>query len=209
VLLGGAKVSDKISVVERLIQLADCICIGGAMAYTFLAAQGLAVGKSFIEKDHLGVALKLLKQAESMGKAIHLPVDHLVTDMLDVKACVFGALSMEQTIPANGYGIDIGPQTIALYQKALGPMKTIFWNGPMGIFECKGAEKGTKAMIQSLAQSQATTILGGGDTLHALQLLGDPSQMTFVSTGGGASLELLEGKALPGFEALRVDLASP
>lgn len=205
VILGGAKVSDKIKVIERLLEVADCICIGGAMAYTFLSAQNINVGKSFTEPSFIETARRFMDTAKEKGVQFCLPVDHVFTDHLDLKSGTFGKISTHDTIPDGSYGIDIGPQTALSFQKALGSMKTIFWNGPMGIFEHAPAQKGTEAMIQFLGKSSAKTILGGGDTAHALQLLGKGAQMTFVSTGGGASLELLEGKPLPGFEALRID----
>lgn len=205
VILGGAKVSDKIKVIERLLEFADCICIGGAMAYTFLKAQGINVGKSLVEASFIKTACQLLDAAKTKGVRLYLPIDHVCTDRLEPKSCTFGEVKTHDTISDESYGIDIGPKTILSFQKALSSMKTIFWNGPMGIFECPLAAQGTDAMISFLDKSSAKTIAGGGDTAHALELLGKGAKMTFVSTGGGASLELLEGKILPGFEALRID----
>jgi phosphoglycerate kinase len=194
-ILGGAKVSDKIEVIENLLKFADRLLIGGAMAYTFLKAQGLPVGKSLVEEDKVELARKLL--AES-GHKLLLPVDHVVTAEL-----VAGAPSeVVDTIPDGKMGVDIGPKTIELFEAAIRPAKTIIWNGPMGVFEKPPFDKGTVAVAKAVAGSGAISVVGGGDSEKAVKSAGVADKVSHVSTGGGASLEFLSGIELPGVAAL-------
>ena len=201
-ILGGAKVSDKLPVIENLLPKVDALIIGGAMAYTFLTFQGHKVGKSLVEKDLVAEAGRVLAQAKAAGKQLLLPVDH-------VCAAEFKADSPASVqpvdIPDGLMGLDIGPKTIVLYQAALRGAKTVIWNGPMGVFEMDAFCKGTEAVAHSVAQATAQgafTVVGGGDSVAAAEKLGITSKLSHVSTGGGASLELLEGKVLPGVKAL-------
>ena len=201
-ILGGAKVSDKLPVIENLLPKVDALIIGGAMAYTFLTFQGHKVGKSLVEKDLVAEAGRVLAQAKAAGKQLLLPVDH-------VCAAEFKAdspASVHATdIPDGLMGLDIGPKTIALYQAALRGAKTVIWNGPMGVFEMDAFCKGTEAVAKAVAAATAAgafTVVGGGDSVAAAEKLGITSKLSHVSTGGGASLELLEGKVLPGVKAL-------
>ncbi|MFA5008177.1 MAG: phosphoglycerate kinase [Candidatus Omnitrophota bacterium] len=195
VILGGAKVSDKIDVISNLMQKADKILIGGAMAYTFIKSKGEDVGNSRVEADKLDVAKNILKDAEKRKVKIVLPIDHLVIDNLEnpkVKKIV-------DSIPAGFLGVDIGPKTVELFKKELGDAKTVLWNGPVGIFEKDDYAKGTKALAECLANlKNATVIVGGGDSASAAKKFKVADKLSHVSTGGGASLEFLEGKALPG-----------
>lgn len=198
--MGGAKVSDKIDVIEKLMDIVDGIIIGGAMAYTFLKARGLSVGKSLVEIEKVNYAREMIARMEARGKSLLLPVDHLVTaDFNSGKA----ELNPNESIPEGKMGIDIGPQTIKLFSRAIQESKTVFWNGPMGVFENPAYAKGTFAIAQALAESQATKIVGGGDSAAAAEASGFADKMTHISTGGGASLEYLQGVRLPGLEALR------
>ena len=197
-ILGGAKVSDKLPVIENLLPKVDTLIIGGAMAYTFLAQQGLPVGTSLVERDLVEAAGKVLAQAKAAGKRILLPVDH-------VCAAEFKAdspASVHDRIPDGLMGLDIGPRTVADYVAALRGAKTVVWNGPMGVFEMDAFCKGTEAVAHAVAGSGAFTVVGGGDSVAAAEKTGVTSRLSHVSTGGGASLELLEGKALPGVVAL-------
>jgi phosphoglycerate kinase len=194
-ILGGAKVSDKIEVIENLAKVVDQVLIGGAMAYTFLKSQGHAVGKSLVEEDKLELAANLLKQ---YGSKIVLPVDHVVAS--EFKA---GAANETVTeIPADKMGLDIGDKTIAKYQAIVAGAKTIIWNGPMGVFEMPPFDKGTVALAKAVADSGAVSVVGGGDSEKAIKSAGVTSKITHVSTGGGASLEFLSGIELPGVAAL-------
>lgn len=197
-LLGGAKVSDKVAVLDNLVKKADAILIGGAMAYTFLAAQGRPTGNSRVEQDKISVADGILKAAVARGVAVMLPTDHVVAKTFDEKA----APSVVSEIPADSMGLDIGPKTIEAFRKTLLEAKTIFWNGPMGVFEWESFAAGTRAMAQAVADSKGQSVVGGGDSVAALNQTGLESKVTHVSTGGGASLELIEGKILPGVKAL-------
>lgn len=197
-ILGGAKVSDKLPVIENLLPKVDTLIIGGAMAYTFLAQQGLPVGTSLVERDLVAAAGKVMAQAKAAGKRILLPVDH-------VCAAEFKAdspASVHDRIPDGLMGLDIGPRTVADYVAALRGAKTVVWNGPMGVFEMDAFCKGTEAVAHAVAGSGAFTVVGGGDSVAAAEKTGVTSRLSHVSTGGGASLELLEGKALPGVVAL-------
>ena len=199
-ILGGAKVSDKITVIEKLLDKVDAILIGGGMAYTFLKAQGVQIGTSLVEEDRQAMALDLLAQAEQKNVRIFLPDDHLVAETFAADS-PFTIVSNDQ-FPASGMGLDIGPQTIATYQKQIATAKTVLWNGPMGVFEFDAFAKGTLAVAEALADSDCLSIIGGGDSVAAVNKAKLQDKMTHISTGGGASLEFLEGKALPGVVAL-------
>lgn len=200
VILGGAKVSDKIGVIEHLMEKADDILIGGAMAYTFLKAQGHQVGKSLVEDDKLDVAKELLKKSLDLSVPIYLPTDHVIADRFapDANTKIYRRRSV-----CDGWrGMDIGPDTVATYKDILKNAKTIIWNGPMGVFEFDAFAKGSFAIAKILAESDAVTIVGGGDCVAAVQKSGYADKITHISTGGGASLEMMEGKELPGIAAL-------
>ena len=201
-ILGGSKVSDKVGVIDSLIDKADTIIIGGGMCFTFLLAEGKEVGSSLKEEDWIERAGDMLKKAQEKGTAILLPTDVVVADAFAEDATT-KTVSVDD-IPADMMGLDIGPETAKAYADAIAAGKTIFWNGPMGVFEMKPFEAGTKAVAEALAQNtEADTIIGGGDSVAAVNKFALADQMTFISTGGGASMELVEGKALPGVEALR------
>ncbi|MFM1582927.1 phosphoglycerate kinase [Helcococcus ovis] len=197
-ILGGAKVSDKIGVIENLLTKVDKIIIGGGMAYTFLKTQGIEIGKSLLEEDKLELAKDLLNRAKENGVEILLPVDFVVSDSFgkDAKAII------ADEIDPDLESLDIGPKTIELFVKALEGAKTVVWNGPMGVFEFPQFASGTNAIAKALADSDAITIVGGGDSALAVERAGYKDKITHVSTGGGASLELLEGKVLPGIDAV-------
>ena len=198
-ILGGAKVSSKISVIENLLDKVDTLIIGGGMAYTFMAAHGEEVGKSLLEEDYKEYALKMEKKAEEKGVKLLIPVDTIVADDFsnDANFKVVG----RGEIPADMEGLDIGTKTAALYADAVKSAKTVVWNGPMGVFENPTLAKGTIAVAKALAETDATTIIGGGDSAAAVNQLGFADKMSHISTGGGASLEFLEGKVLPGVAA--------
>ena len=200
--LGGAKVSDKLGVLDQLIHLVDEVCIGGAMAYTFLAAQGGSVGASRIETDRLDWARRLLKRADKGGVRIYLPVDHLGARDFDPEEPVVTVPGQE--IPEDLMGLDIGPKTAAMFAQRIAQSRTIFWNGPMGVFEWPAYESGTLAVARAVAHCAGYTVVGGGDSVAALNQSGLSADIDHVSTGGGASLELLEGKQLPGLRALEI-----
>ncbi len=204
VILGGAKVSDKINVIKALMQKADTFLIGGAMAYTFFKAQGIPTGKSRVEADKLDLARELLDLARQRGIRFVLPVDNLETQEFSPTAQPRATRihGPETGISEGWEAIDIGPETITLFQAEIAKAKTILWNGPVGVFELEPFAKGTRAIAEAVANSSATTIIGGGDSVTAVKQFGLGDRMTFCSTGGGASLELLEGKELPGVAAL-------
>ncbi|MFF3005831.1 phosphoglycerate kinase [Kitasatospora sp. NPDC057940] len=206
VVLGGAKVSDKLGVIDNLLKKADRILIGGGMAYTFLKAKGHEVGISLLQEDQIPVVLDYLKRAEETGVEFVLPVDVLVSaDFPDLKtkAPANPSLVAADAIPADQEGLDIGPKTRELYAAKLADAGTVFWNGPMGVFEHPDYANGTKAVAQALLDSDAFTVVGGGDSAAAVRILGfDENAFGHISTGGGASLEYLEGKTLPGLAAL-------
>ena len=203
VILGGAKVSDKITVIDRLLDKADTIIIGGGMAYTFALAMGQTVGDSLCEADKVELARNALKKAEEKGVKFMLPVDYLVTDSLDFGNKTLGQTKVvEGNIPDGWEGVDAGPKTIALFAEEVAKAKTVLWNGPMGVFEIEGSSKGTFAVAKAVAEGNATSIIGGGDSVKAIKRSGYSDQVTFMSTGGGASLEFLEGKELPGVSIL-------
>ena len=198
-ILGGAKVSDKIAVINNLLEKVDTLIIGGGMAYTFLKAQGYEVGSSLVEADRVEYAKEMIEKAASKGVKFLLPVDHRVAaEFKDVEPVV----TEDQNIPVGNMGLDIGPKTETLYADAIKDAKTVIWNGPMGVFEFENFNKGTIAVAKAMADADATTVIGGGDSAAAVNILGFGDKMTHISTGGGASLEFLEGKALPGIEAL-------
>jgi phosphoglycerate kinase len=198
-ILGGAKVSDKIPVISNLLQLVDSLLIGGAMAYTFLRSQGQQTGGSLVEKDQLSLASDLLRAAKDRGVSLLLPVDHVVADKAEEGS---PAAIVQGDIPAGKIGLDVGPETVAAFEKELARAKTIFWNGPLGLFEIKPFEAGTMAIAAAIAQSEALSVVGGGDSVSAVKRSGQAEAISHISTGGGASLEFLEGKTLPGLAAL-------
>lgn len=199
VILGGAKVSDKIGMIESLLPKCDTIIIGGGMAYTFLKVQGKEIGNSKLEKDKLDLAKLILEQAKKLNKEIILPVDHVVVERIDpaAKTEIVGP-----DIPAGKIGVDIGPLTIKLFKEKLKSAKTIVWNGPLGIFEMDAFSKGTAEVAKFITTLKTTSIIGGGDTAAAIAKFNLEDKMSHISTGGGASLEFLEGKNLPGIAAL-------
>lgn len=200
-ILGGSKVSDKIGVIEKLIDVVDTFIIGGAMAYTFLKARGVPVGKSLVEADKVAYAKEMMARIEARHKSLILPQDHIVT--ADFKSG-HGELCTLQTISENMMGVDIGPKSLGACEAAIRSAKTIFWNGPMGVFETEAFSKGTFGIAKAMAESKAPMrIVGGGDSAAAAEASGYASQMTHISTGGGASLEYLQGDKLPGLEILR------
>lgn len=199
-ILGGAKVSGKLEVIKSLLPKVDTLIIGGGMAYTFLKAKGIGIGKSLCEQDLVPTAKEILKQALDLNKTLLLPIDHVVAD--DFRADARQMLVPRGTIDEGWEGMDIGPETIKKFSAAIKPAKTVVWNGPMGVFEMEPFAKGTLAIARLLAESGAVTIVGGGDSVAAVTQMGLAGKMTHVSTGGGASLEFLEGKALPGVVAL-------
>jgi len=198
-ILGGAKVSDKLAVVRNLLDKVDTLIIGGGMAYTFLKAQGHTVGNSLCEEDQVGYAKEMLDKAAANGKKLLLPVDNVAADKFaeDAATQVVGA-----DIPDGWMGLDIGPETVKLYAEAIKGAKTVVWNGPMGCFEMAPFAAGTYGVCAAIAESGATSIIGGGDSVSAVNKSGLADKMTHISTGGGASLEYLEGKELPGVAAL-------
>lgn len=200
VILGGAKVSDKIGVIENLLPKADAILIGGAMAYTFLKAKDIGIGNSKYEKDKLELAKNILEKAESLKKKFILPLDHLVAEKIEPTAKT--RYTKDNSIPDGWLGVDIGKKAIKEFKKILKTARTIVWNGPLGIFEIEPFSRGTKAIALYIAKLPAVTIVGGGDTASAVAKFKVDKKMTHVSTGGGASLEYMEGKALPGIKSL-------
>ena len=199
-LLGGAKVSDKIKVIENLLAKADAVCIGGAMAYTFLEAQGVPVGRSRVEKDKVELARALLEKARARQVDFLLPVDHVCG--AEPKETAKREVTPGREIPEGLMGLDIGPKTLDAYRQRVLAAGTVFWNGPMGLFEQKPWAEGTLGIARAMAESPATTVVGGGDSAAAVEEAGLVPKMTHVSTGGGASLEFIEGRVLPGIQVL-------
>ena len=199
-IVGGAKVSDKIKVLENLIAKADAVCIGGAMAYTFLEAQGVKVGKSLVEKDKLDLARQILERAQAKKVDLMLPVDHVCG--AEPKESAQRVVVNDRNIPDDLMGLDIGPKTLDRYRQRILSAKTVFWNGPMGIFEQRPWAEGTFGVAKAMADSKAITVVGGGDSAAAVEQAGLVSKMKHVSTGGGASLEFIEGRELPGVKVL-------
>lgn len=201
-ILGGAKVSDKIPVIQNLLTKVDALIIGGGMAYTFLKAKGEQVGKSLVEADKVDLARKLMDEAKSRKVKLLLPVDHVAAEKPDVNALV-KKVDVGQPIPENLMGLDIGPVTIENFSEEISRARTIVWNGPMGVFEVPPFARGTFKVAEAVAENAgATSIVGGGDSVSAVHAAGLADKMSHISTGGGASLEFLEGKKLPGVEAL-------
>lgn len=199
-ILGGAKVSDKISVIENLLNKVDSILIGGGMSYTFLKAKGIKIGKSKLEEDKIELSKMLLDKAKELGVEIKLPKDHLI--VTEISSCTPSKITDNEEISEEWLGVDIGPKTIESFKDILQNAKTVVWNGPLGIFEIENFSKGTTEIANFISTLQITSIIGGGDTQAAIVKLRLEDKMTHVSTGGGASLEYLEGKTLPGIAAL-------
>ncbi|HLW88815.1 MAG TPA: phosphoglycerate kinase [Terriglobales bacterium] len=201
-ILGGAKVSDKIAVIENLLSKVDVLIIGGAMAYTFLKAHGADVGKSRVEDDKLDLARHIIQDAKKRNVKLLLPLDHVVADRIELNA-VTRIIDATQPIPPNLMGLDIGPKSVEEFSEAISTARTIVWNGPMGVFEVSPFAKGTFKIAHAVADNGgAISIVGGGDSVAAVHAAGVADKITHISTGGGASLEFLEGKKLPGVEAL-------
>jgi 3-phosphoglycerate kinase len=201
-IIGGAKVSSKLAVLESLLSKADALIIGGSMAYTFLKAKGIPTGASLVEDDMLDTAKAIIAKAASKGSDIYLPIDHVVGKEMSPDA--FTEITSDENIPDGWKGFDIGPKSIELFNKALSKARTVFWNGPVGVFEMPNFAKGTFALAQTIADlNGACTVIGGGDSVSAVNKAGLADKMSHVSTGGGASLELIEGKVLPGVAALQ------
>ncbi|MEO7275556.1 MAG: phosphoglycerate kinase [Vicinamibacterales bacterium] len=201
-ILGGAKVSDKLEVIENLIPRVDALLIGGAMAYTFLKARGVVVGKSLVEMDLLDTARDLEQRAKERGLRLELPVDHVVAPKLEAGAPA-ETLKVGDEAIGDRMGLDIGPETIKTYREVLAGAKTVIWNGPMGVFEIDAFAKGTIEVAKAVADVKGTTVIGGGDSIAAVVKAGVADRITHISTGGGASLEFLGGRTLPGVEALK------
>jgi phosphoglycerate kinase len=201
VILGGAKVSDKIGVIENLLTTVDELFVGGAMAYTFYKAQGGDIGDSLVEDDKLEVARELMRRAKDVGVSLHLPVDSVCAG--EVAAGAETTVHPSDAIPAGLKGLDAGPKAVAAWREALKGAKTVFWNGPLGVFEVAPFDAGTRAIAQAVADLDAFTVVGGGDSVAAVTASGLADRIDHISTGGGASLEFLEGSPLPGVEALR------
>jgi phosphoglycerate kinase len=199
--IGGAKVSDKIEVIESMLSRVDRLLIGGAMAYTFFKALGMPVGKSLVEEDKQDAARSIIEHAKARGVVLQLPVDHVVADKIDAAAKT-AVLKVGDASIGDRMGLDIGPESARLYAGLLADAKTVVWNGPMGVFEVKPFAAGTLAVANAVAQVQGTTIIGGGDSVAAINAAGVADKMTHISTGGGASLEFLGGAELPGVAAL-------
>ena len=202
-ILGGAKVADKLNVISNLIEKCDTLIIGGGMAYTFLKSQGKEVGKSLLDETKLDYCKEMIEKAEKLGKKLLLPVDHVIVSGFPnpIDAPVETAVVSADNMPEDMSGMDIGPETAKLFADAVKSAKTVVWNGPMGLFENPQLAKGTIAVAEALAGTEATTIIGGGDSAAAVNQMGFGDQMSHISTGGGASLEFLEGKELPGVVA--------
>jgi len=199
-ILGGSKVSDKIAVIENFIDKADSIIVGGAMAYTFMKAQGVPVGKSLVEENKVSYAKELLERMEARDKKIHLPVDHVVVQ--DLKNPTGHRTTESATIDPQWLGVDIGPKTVQEFSRVIAGARTIFWNGPMGVYETPPFNQGSFAIAKAIAESDGFSVIGGGDSAAAAAESGFAGEMDHISTGGGASLEFMEGETLPGLAAL-------
>jgi phosphoglycerate kinase len=200
--LGGAKVSDKLEVIENLVPRVDALLIGGAMAYTFFKARGLPVGKSLVEEDLLDAARDIDRRATERGVRVELPVDHVVAPKLEAGSPT-ETLDVGDNAIGDRMGLDIGPKTIAIYREVIAGAKTVIWNGPMGVFELDAFAAGTIEVAKAVANVRGTTVIGGGDSIAAVAKAGVTDRITHISTGGGASLEFLGGRQLPGVEALK------
>lgn len=203
-ILGGAKVADKLNVISNLLEKCDTLIIGGGMAFTFLKAKGYGVGKSLVDDSKLSYCQEMMEKAEKLGKKLLLPLDTVTAKAFPdpIDAAIETAVCDADQMPEDGMGLDIGPKTVALYAEAVKTAKTVVWNGPMGVFENPALAQGTIAVAKALAETDATTIIGGGDSAAAVNTLGFGDRMTHISTGGGASLEFLEGKEMPGVAAV-------
>ncbi len=199
-ILGGSKVSDKINVINNLLEKVDNLVIGGAMAYTFLKAQGFAIGTSRVEEDKIEYALEMMNKANKKGVKLYLPIDHIIATEFSKDATP--VKTENENIAEGSMGLDIGPKTRKVYSEVISKSKTVIWNGPMGVFEFESFNKGTIAVGEAMASCDGITIIGGGDSAAAVNIFGLGDKMTHISTGGGASLEFLEGKELPGIAAL-------
>ena len=202
-IMGGAKISDKILIIERLLDKVNHLIMGGGMAYTFFKAMGGSIGKSLVEEDKLDLAKELIQKAKSKGVELHLPIDSIAADKFDANAST--TITMNMAIPNDWMGLDIGPQAREVFAKVIGNSKTILWNGPMGVFEMEKFEGGTKAVAEavvSATKNGAFSLIGGGDSAAAVAQFGLSDEVSYVSTGGGALLEYFEGKVLPGVAAL-------
>jgi phosphoglycerate kinase len=200
-ILGGAKVSDKIEVIENMLRKVDRLLVGGAMAYTFFKSRGLEVGRSLVEDDKLDEARRITEEATTRHVQLELPVDHLVTDKIE-DGTAFDVIAVTDPDIGVRMGVDIGPKTIEAFTKLIADAKTVIWNGPMGVFEQEVFAGGTNAIARAVANVHGTTIVGGGDSIAALKKAGLADRITHISTGGGASLEFLGGRTLPGVAAL-------
>ena len=200
-ILGGAKVSDKLEVIQNFLSRVDRLVIGGAMAYTFLKSRGLPIGRSLVEDDKIDMARDIETKAKARGLQLGLPVDHVVAAKIEAGA-PSETLDVDDPTIGDRMGLDIGPKTIGLYADLIRDAKTVVWNGPMGVFEVPDFAKGTKAVAEAVASVSGTTIVGGGDSIAAVNQAGVADRITHISTGGGASLEFLGGRKLPGVEAL-------
>ena len=202
-ILGGAKVADKLNVIANLLEKCDTLIIGGGMAYTFLKAKGYEIGTSLVDEEKLDYCREMMEKAEKLGKKLLLPVDTTIASAFPnpIDAEIEVSVVDASAIPADKMGLDIGTKTAEMYAEAVKSAKTVVWNGPMGVFENPILAKGTIAVAKSLAETDATTIIGGGDSAAAVNQLGFADKMSHISTGGGASLEFLEGKELPGVAA--------
>jgi phosphoglycerate kinase len=200
-ILGGAKVSDKLEVIENLLPKINALIVGGAMAYTFFKARGVPVGRSLVEDDKLEAAKSIEARAASLGVTLHLPVDHVVAAKLEAGVAT-EVLTVGDAAIGDRLGLDIGPSTITAYEAAIASARTVVWNGPMGVFEIEAFARGTVAVAHAVARVDGTTIIGGGDSIAAIRQAGVADKVTHISTGGGASLEFLGGRTLPGVAAL-------
>ncbi|MDH5560766.1 MAG: phosphoglycerate kinase [Deltaproteobacteria bacterium] len=198
-IIGGGKIKDKIKLVSRLIEISDKVIVGGGMAYTFLKVKGFSIGKSVFDNDSLKIVQDTIELADKLKKELLLPIDHVVAKEFNDE-CTF--MAVERNIPDDYIGLDIGPKTIEMYKNALKGAQTIFWNGPMGVFELKNFQRGTFEVASEVSKSDGITVVGGGDSVEAINRIGMAGAMSHISTGGGASLEFLEGHKLPGIEAL-------
>ena len=202
-IVGGSKVSGKLEALYNLVPKVDKILIGGGMAFTFLKALGYEIGKSLVEEDLIPEAIKIMEEAKQLGVKLYLPVDIVAAEAFDAEANA--KIVTVQEMPKNWMGLDIGPASALLFKEALQDANTILWNGPMGVYEMDRFAKGSTKVSHAVASSYATTVVGGGDTADLVRITGDEEDMTFISTGGGASLEIIEGKVLPGVKALVIE----
>ena len=203
-ILGGAKVADKLNVIDNLLNKVDTLIIGGGMAYTFMKAEGFEIGKSLVDEEKLEYCKNMMKKAEEKGVKLLLPVDAVIADSFPnpIDAEIQTKVVSVKEIPADAMGLDIGPATVKLFADAVRAAKTVVWNGPMGVFENPTLAVGTKEVAKAMAETSGTTVIGGGDSAAAVIQMGFADKMTHISTGGGASLEYLEGNGLPGIDCI-------